>query len=103
VIRAEGFPIGARELEDTINKKTGIDTKTVVLGYVQRGGSPTAQDRLLASTLGHRAVELLKDNVINKAVGTICGQVREFDLGEALLMKKESKAHLIEMNYRLAR
>jgi 6-phosphofructokinase 1 len=103
VIKAEGFPIGALELEEVIKTKTGIDTKAVVLGYIQRGGSPTAQDRLLASTLGFRAAELLRDDRVNKAVGTIGGQIREFDLEEALAMEKNPQATLIAMNTILAR
>jgi 6-phosphofructokinase 1 len=103
VVKAEGFSIPTHELEATISEKTGLDTKAVVLGYIQRGGSPTAQDRLLASVLGYRAAELLRDDDPNKTVGVIGGKTLAIDIAEALAMKKEPKATLIELNTVLAK
>jgi 6-phosphofructokinase 1 len=103
IVKAEGFHIDTNELENTIRETTGMDTKAVVLGYIQRGGSPTSGDRLLASVLGYRAAEMLRDDNANKAVGVIGGITREIELEEALAMTKESKADLIELNSILAK
>jgi len=59
IIKAEGVPIGAGELAHELEKRTGLETKKVVLGYIQRGGSPSAKDRLLATRMAYKAVELL--------------------------------------------
>ncbi len=67
VIVAEGKEKGSI-VEQTIVKKTGLETRLTVLGYIQRGGIPTAFDRLLAARLGSRATELLKDGQTDKCV-----------------------------------
>lgn len=69
IMKAEGVKVSASELANIIKERTGIDTRTVVPGYIQRGGSPSANDRILASRLGYRAVELLRDDVFGRAVG----------------------------------
>ncbi|HHX14315.1 MAG TPA: 6-phosphofructokinase [Clostridiales bacterium] len=84
VIRAEGSEIPLDELVQQIKDRTEFDTKAVVLGYVQRGGSPTAQDRLLASRMGYHAVELLKNGKYNRACGTTGADIFDIDLAEAL-------------------
>ncbi|MDR2163258.1 MAG: 6-phosphofructokinase [Clostridiales Family XIII bacterium] len=86
IIKAEGVDISTAELEKEIRGRTGLDVKMVILSYLQRGGSPTASDRMLASRLGYEAVRLLKDNIANKAVGVVGGEVRSFDLEAALEM-----------------
>jgi len=90
IIRAEGVPISSEELAEEIKTKTGLDTKVVVLGYIQRGGSPTATDRLLASRMGVHAVELLKEDISDKAVGIRGDEIFSMDLGEALKTTKPS-------------
>ncbi len=67
VIVAEGSAKGS-DVADTIVKETGLETRLSVLGYIQRGGVPTASDRLLAARLGSHAVELLKDGQTDKCV-----------------------------------
>jgi len=67
VIVAEGSAKGS-DVADTIVKQTGLETRLSVLGYIQRGGAPTAFDRLLAARLGSYAVELLKDGQSDKCV-----------------------------------
>lgn len=68
--------------------KTGFETRVTVLGHVQRGGSPTARDRVLASRLGARAVELLLEGKGGRAVGIERNQLVDYDIIEAL--KKET-------------
>ena len=90
IIRAEGVPISSQELADTICNKTGLETKVVILGYIQRGGSPTATDRILASRMGVHAVELLKEDIGGKAVGVRGDEIFSMDLAEALQTTKPS-------------
>jgi len=90
IIRAEGVPISSEQLAKEIEEKTGLETKVVVLGYIQRGGSPTATDRLLASRMGVHAVELLKEDITDKAVGIRGDEIFSMDLAEALETTKPS-------------
>ena len=81
---------GAAPLEETmkeLSERTGLSLKSTVLGYIQRGGSPTMADRVLASRLGVRAVELLKENKGGLAVGVKNGAVVALPIGEALAIK----------------
>jgi 6-phosphofructokinase 1 len=94
IIKAEGVDISSEDLEQAIRERTGLDTKMVILGYIQRGGSPTAQDRMIASRLGNEAVNLLASGAYNKAVGIHEGRVVSFDLEEALRMEHESVLEL---------
>ncbi len=87
VVMAEGVghaPDIAREIE----KITGIQTRATVLGHVQRGGSPTAQERVMASHMGHHAVELLRDGFGDRVVVYRGGRVTNLPIGEALAMQK---------------
>lgn len=90
IIRAEGVGISSEDLANEIKTKTGLDTKVVVLGYIQRGGSPTATDRLLASRMGIHAIELLKEDIGGKAVGIRGDEIFSMDLEEALRTTKPS-------------
>jgi 6-phosphofructokinase 1 len=87
ILKAEGVEVSTEVLEREISERTGLEVKMVILGYIQRGGTPTANDRMIASRLGYEAVRLLKDGIAGKAVGIVGGEVRSFDLREALEMK----------------
>lgn len=89
IIKAEGVGISSNELVEAIARKTGRDTKLVVLSYLQRGGSPTFRDRLLATQCAAKAVELLKHDSTSKAIGTVDGQIVAVDLEDALKMDRE--------------
>jgi 6-phosphofructokinase 1 len=90
IVKAEGVNISSADLEQVIGEKTGLEVKVVVLGYIQRGGSPTARDRMIASLVGYEAVRLLKNDQGNKAVGVRGDQVVSYDLKEALTMEKSA-------------
>lgn len=77
------------EIAERIEKETGIESRSTVLGHVQRGGSPTVTDRVVASQMGFHAVELLKKGIGNRAVAQQAGKIVDFDIQEALSMKKE--------------
>lgn len=87
IIVAEG--VGhVQELAEKIEEATGVETRATVLGHVQRGGSPTARDRVLASRMGNYAVRLLQQGKENRVVAIQNDHVCDFDITEALAMKK---------------
>jgi phosphofructokinase-like protein len=71
-----------------IEKRTGYETRVSVLGYVQRGGTPTAFDRVLATRFGAKACELVKDGEFGKMVALSGNKIVPVDMDEALKMKK---------------
>lgn len=87
VIVAEG--IGESEkIAVQIETLTGIETRVAILGHIQRGGSPTVYDRVMASRMGVRAVELLIENKANRVVAFKENKIVDYDITEALNMKK---------------
>jgi len=91
IIKAEGVDISSEQLAETLAERLdGSEVKVVILGYIQRGGSPTARDRILASRTGVRCVELIKEGVSNAAVGIKGDTVVDYPLAVALAMEKNS-------------
>jgi 6-phosphofructokinase 1 len=88
IVLAEGVG-SAQELGKEIIERTKADLRVTVLGHVQRGGSPSAFDRILASKLGARAVELLLEGKSAKVVGIRCNEIIDMDINEALSMKRD--------------
>ena len=87
VVVAEG--IGhSQEIAKQLEEKTGIEARATILGHVQRGGSPTVRDRVEATRMGYYAVELLEQGIGNRVVGIKDNKVVDFDIQEALSMKK---------------
>lgn len=98
ILRAEGVEMSTDELARTITERTGMETKIVVLGYIQRGGSPTARDRMLASRMGYKAVELLlQEGMTSKAVGVKGDEIVYYDLEEALNMTRKHDETLMDL------
>ena len=96
IIRAEGFPISSQDLIDILKKGTGQDVKLVVLSYLQRGGSPTFRDRMLATDCGMLAVELLSQCITNRAIGEVGGEIVHLDLAKALETRRTLPEELFE-------
>ncbi len=87
VVVAEG--VGkVSEIAQQIEDITGIETRATVLGHVQRGGSPTVRDRVMASKMGYEAVKLLSQGLGNRVVAYKQNQIVNYDIFEALAMKK---------------
>ena len=86
IIKAEGTPTPGDELVKIIEEKTGRETKLIVLSYLQRGGSPTMNDRLLATLCAEKAVTLLGEGSKSKAIGVSDGHIVAYDLADALKM-----------------
>lgn len=98
IIVAEGVCSGV-EFAKRLEEITKFDTRVSVLGHIQRGGSPSAADRVLASKLGARAVELLIEGKGGRAVGVENNQLVDYDIIEAL-----GKKHKLDLNlYKLSK
>ncbi|WP_313344779.1 6-phosphofructokinase [Sedimentibacter sp.] len=87
VLLAEGAG-DAKDISEQIEKITGITTRYSVLGYTQRGGTPSAYDRLIGSQMGAKAVELLCCENFNKVIGVKGNEIFYMDIEEALSMKR---------------
>lgn len=99
IILAEGVVKNSYELAEEIEEKTGIETKLTILGHIQRGGSPTAFDRILASRMAGRAVELMLQNKSSRVIGIKGSEIIDMDISEALIMEKKLNQDM----YRLAK
>lgn len=96
IIVAEG--IGNAELiAREIQEKTHIEARATILGHVQRGGSPTLRDRVVATEMGYYAVELLAQDKTDRVVGMKDGKIYDVDIQEALSMTKEFPHHLYQI------
>ncbi len=87
VVVAEGIG-GVEDIAKKIQESTGIETRATVLGHVQRGGSPTVRDRVMATQMGYAAVELLNKGIGNRVICYRDGKIVNEDIYEALNMKK---------------
>ena len=88
IINAEG--IGhSYGLAKEIEKATGIETRATILGHLQRGGSPTARDRVVASVMGAYAVDMIDQGKQNRLIGYKNGHVYDIDIEEAFEMQKD--------------
>ena len=88
IINAEGIGHSV-SMAKRIEAATGIETRATILGYMQRGGAPTCKDRVYASIMGAKAVELLLAGKSNRLVAYKNGEFVDFDIQEALAMKKD--------------
>ncbi|MCR6546082.1 6-phosphofructokinase [Dehalobacterium formicoaceticum] len=88
IIVAEGVS-GAYEISKKILDISRLDTRVIVLGHIQRGGSPSAGDRILASKMGSAAVQLLLKGFRKRMVGIVGDEIKDFDLEWALSQSKE--------------
>lgn len=85
------------QLAEEINIKTGSEVKVSVIGYLQRGGTPTPSDRILGSRMGAHAVDLLMAGKHGRAVGIKGNEMIDLPLGEALAMKKDYDKDIYEL------
>ena len=96
VMVAEGIG-DVEHLARDIEKHTGVETRATVLGHVQRGGRPSARDRILASQMGYYAAHLLMDGKTERVVAINNNALLDYDIDEALAMKKPFKDQLFRM------
>ncbi len=101
IIVAEG--IGhVVEIAERIQKETGVESRATILGHVQRGGDPTVRDRVLASQMGHYAVELLLAGKSNRVVTIQSDHLTDFDIEDALRMKKPFDQELFRIAHEIS-
>ena len=87
-----------------IEAATGVETRATILGYMQRGGSPTAKDRVYATYMGSLAVDLLAAGATNRVVGYRNGKFVDDDIEDALSMpRKDIDEYELEMAQMLGR
>ncbi|MFP3917006.1 6-phosphofructokinase [Lysinibacillus telephonicus] len=101
IIVAEGVMSGS-ELARILKEKANIVTRVSVLGHIQRGGSPSARDRVLAGRLGAKAVEVLLEGRSGRAVGIKNHQVIDYDLEEAFTKKHKADVSLYTLSKELS-
>ena len=87
IIVAEGLK-NVNKISKEIKRRTGIDSRTTILGHVQRGGSPTLRDRVMASEMGCMAVDMLINSINNKIIAIKNNKVIYMDISKALSVKK---------------
>jgi 6-phosphofructokinase 1 len=80
--------ITVEEIAKKIEEETGVETRSTVLGHIQRGGSPSVRDRVTASQMGYKAVHLLHEGKSNRVVVMHGAQITDHDINEALEMSK---------------
>ncbi len=102
IINAEGIGHSA-SMARRIEAATGLETRATILGYMQRGGSPTCKDRVYASIMGAKAVQILHEGRTNRAVAYKHGEFTDFDIQEALNMKKDIPEDQFEISKLLVR
>lgn len=101
IIVAEGIG-GVEALAREIEEKTGVESRATILGHVQRGGSPTVRDRVAASEMGNYAVKLLQNGIGNRVVAMQKEKVVDFDIYEALNMKKSIDLNLYKVAHEIS-
>ncbi len=96
IVVAEGVG-GVEKMAEQIEAATGIETRGTILGHIQRGGSPTLRDRLIATQFGYEAVNLLKEGIGNRVVAYKLGKIVDYDIYEALNMTKSISDYLCDI------
>lgn len=102
IVLAEGV-CSAEQLKAEIHDRTGVTIRTVKLGYIQRGGTPSMADRVLAARCADRAVELLyEDSATSRVIGIKNNVIVDVEIEEALSIKKQFNEKMMEIANRLS-
>lgn len=102
IVLAEGAGT-ASGLIESVKGKTDLDLKATVLGHIQRGGSPTNQDRYLGTCFGAHAAKLLEKGIGNRIVGIHDNKIFDVDIVEGLAMPRKFNKELYELSYVVAK
>ncbi len=98
IIVCEGAAVKSADLAEEVTRVTGREARLVVLSYLQRGGSPTFKDRILATECGAKAIDILKINESESfAVGQLCEKIEAIPLKTAMSMKREFDEEKLEL------
>lgn len=101
VMVAEGIG-GVEALARKIEQECGVESRAVILGHVQRGGSPTVRDRVMASQMGYHAVQLLMKGIGNRVVVMKNDKITDYDIYEALNMDKPINDELYKIAHEIS-
>ena len=101
ILLAEGVG-GASKLAKYVEEMTGIETRATILGHIQRGGSPSGFDRILASKMGVKAVDVLMEGKSARVIGIESGKIMDQDIDEALSIPRRFDEELYEISKVLA-
>ncbi|PIC74786.1 6-phosphofructokinase [Sporosarcina sp. P17b] len=96
IVLAEGI-MSATQLADILKEEAGVETRVSILGHIQRGGSPSARDRVIASQYGARAVETLLSGKTSSAVGMRNHKVVDYNLEEVFIKREKLDLSLLEL------
>ena len=96
IVNAEGIGHSA-SMARRIEAATGIETRATILGHMQRGGSPTCKDRVYASIMGAKAVQVLMEGRTMRVIAYHQGEFVDFDIDEALAMAKDIPEYQYEI------
>lgn len=96
IVVAEGVG-GVQQIAKDVQKSTGIESRAIILGHVQRGGSPNLRDRVIASQMGHKAVEVLLQGKSDRVIAMKNGRIVDYDITKALNMKRVFDKNLMEI------
>jgi 6-phosphofructokinase 1 len=102
IVNAEGVGDSAG-MAKRIEAATGMETRATIIGHAQRGGSPTARDRVYATMMGAKAVDLLLAGATKRIVGHMNGEFVDYDIEEALAMTKDIDQYMYDLSFRLSR
>lgn len=97
IVVAEGVTCGVSEIAKIIEERTGIESRATILGHVQRGGNPSVRDRVIATRMANEAVHLLSQGIGNRVVSYQGDKIVNYDIFEALNMKKEIDADMMRV------
>lgn len=97
IIKAEGVEVPTNDMAEYIRRETGQEARVVVLAYLQRGGAPTCRDRMLASLMGNRAVELIQNDTGSRAIGITGNAITDSCLEDAIAIRKEAALDLLSI------
>ena len=90
IIVAEGVDIDVVQIAKQIEQETGMSTRASILGHIQRGGNPTCRDRVTASQMGQKAIELLNQGKTNRVVCVKDGKITDMDINEGLALPRKA-------------
>lgn len=102
IIVAEGYHMSCQQVADKIVEETGVDTRITILGHVQRGGSPTSQDRVMAIKMGCAAVEALMAGKTQRVIVLRDNKIIDIDIEEGLQCQKDLDRNLLEQCRRMS-
>ena len=102
IIMAEGYG-DSREIASLLSRESGIETRLSVLGYIQRGGSPTARSRRLAATFGSRAIEALLEGEEGSIVGLRGDEIKVIQLSKTASRRKEIDLELYKLSREISK